>query len=613
MAEILIYGLDTEDTEGEPSLYGVDSRFGSQAYVAGPAARLELVRSFVKDKHPKAVFCLNLQYDLVNLFGETLLDSVIPYCARKKIVGAKMRGAGHVKFYEIARFIPKMNLAELGEAVGVKKLNLPFNDPKRVIRDAKIARMVGERIVAELHKLDMPLKFSPISAAVNALEEDNGAKMAVAPAMARKAGSKALYGGRTEVYYAGKWNLDKNDEVIDEKKRDLYYFDFVSAYGLAMLEDLPDYTDCYESVRPQEKMYISDCTVEVEASLPGVAPLPLHTKDKNLIFPTGEFRGTWTNIDLELPGVKVVKYHKTVNFPVAEPFLAEIVKRILPLKKETKLGKAIKKNIYTGLSGKFSQSSEFTVFIHAENAKPVDYWRGICFGEWMLVDRKGAPPRAANKVWSAFINARNRAWQWRLYESIFTAGGKVLYGDTDSGLGYLKNPILARRICESAQIRTKQTRLYGSSLLSPKIYKLVTDQKDPKTGRLRVILSTKGVPKRLVSESVVLGEETIFGETPDSFFTLLKANQASNALKNKWKKRSWKFSSVNRNRLVDKKTPWTKPLHIRNGRVSIGKSSVLVLDTKEKKRVERRPLAKSPLSDSEWAALAGGVRGHEGT
>lgn len=598
MNAALIYGLDTEDLEGEPHLYGIDGRLGAKSYKAGPIARMQLIRELVKDKDtPKLVFCLNLQYDLVNLFGETLLDSVIPYCARKKIVGAKMRGAGHVKFFEIARFLPKMNLAELGEAVGVKKLALPFDDPRRVLRDAKIARMVGERIVRLMKKLDLPLRFSPISGAVAALEEDNGAKLAQAPSLARRAGAKALYGGRTEVNYTGKWD-----------KGNLYYFDFVSAYGLAMLEKLPDFTSAYESVKPQEEFYIADCTVEVVEAMPGVAALPFHTKEGALMFPTGVFRGQWTNIDLELPGVTVLKYHRTVNFPIAAPFLAPIVKRILPGPKETKLSKAIKKNLYTGLSGKFSQGSEFTVFIHAENAKPQDYWKGISFGHWMLVDREGPPPRASNKVWSAFINARNRSWQYKLYQSIYTAGGLVLYGDTDSGLAYLKSPLLARKICESAQIRTKYIPIITAELLSPKVYKLEADVKDPKTGRNRIILSTKGVPKRLVPESVVLGEDIIEGETPDSFLSLLKANYATNALKNRWKKRTWKFSSVNRNRQVEANNSWTKPLHISNGEIRIGRSKVRVQDPpKGRDRVVQRRVAKSPLSNDQWAALARGV------
>lgn len=545
----IVYGLDTEDKDGDPTLYGIESRLGSTAYKAGPESRLAILEEFTRSGGPVAIFCLNLQYDLVNLFGEALLDVVQPFCARKRLVGARLRGASQVRFFAIERFLPKLTLQELGDLVGVKKLLLPFEDPRRVLRDAKIARVVGDRIIRELDKLDLPLKYSPISGAVAALERDGGGQLPEAPSTALKFGKAGLYGGRTEVYYCGKWPKEDGG---------LFYFDFVSAYGRAMMLPLPDYSTAYISKSPQESFFIADCDVETEEVIPGVGPLPHHLKGGGLCFPKGTFRGFWTDVDLALPGVKVVKYHKTVNFPQTGAFLKPIVKRLLPKPGCHKVTKAIRKNLYTGLSGKFSQTNEFTLFIHGVNAKPADYWQGVPFGDWMLVDRKGRPPRTSNYVWSAYIQARNRTWQYQLYESIHTAGGRILYGDTDSALAWLPSALHARKVAESQQLQTKTLPLSEAELLSPKIYRMV----DKKGG---VILSTKGVPRRLVSENVVLGEDTIEGEVPDSFFMLLKANQAGQLFKNRWTKRKWKFRATNQNRQLLPGKNWTNPLTINNG------------------------------------------------
>lgn len=549
----LIYGFDTEDKDGETTMYALDGREGSVLYQASDLSRMELIRYLTHTGENVAVFCLNIQYDLVNLFGASLLDQVQPFCARKRFVGARLRGAGQVRFYDIARFLPKMNLAELGKLVGVPKLDLPFEDPRRVVRDAKIARVVGERIVRELDKLKITLKFSPTSGALQALELENEGHLPRADAASIEFGKASLYGGRTEVYYCGRWKKSQGD---------LYYFDFNAAYGRAMLEDLPDFSGNYFSREPKEDMYLADVDVRTEEIVPGVGPIPFRRKDGGLCFPVGTFRGIYTDVDLSLPGVEVVKYHRTLNFKGRGPFLRPLVHRLMPGPKTHPFTKALRKNLYTSLSGKFAQSAQFTLFIKLENAKDTDQWNGIPFGDWMLVEREGRPPRTTNYVWSSYIQARNRAWQYEMYMAIHAAGGRVLYGDTDSALAYVPSAMAARKIQESQYLPTKMVRICEAELLSPKVYRM--EKADGS-----VILSTKGVPRRLIPAAVHLGEDVIVGEVPDTFFHLLKSNYAEGTLRNRWKRRTWKFHKINSNRMIDKNSPRTKPLTIDNSMIKL--------------------------------------------
>jgi hypothetical protein len=549
----LNFGLDTEDADGEPLLYGLDSRFGTEVFKAGPASRMQLWRRLVQDDVPKNVWCLNLQYDLVNLLGESMLNSVQPFCAKKRVVGARIRGASHVRFFGIERFLPKMTLEELGEAVGVKKFDLPFEDPRRVSRDAKIARVVGERILKTLDKLEIPLRYSAASGLVARLEEVTGSKLPPPHPVSVDYGREALYGGRTETYFLG--------EAKSTEKEKLFYFDFNKAYGRAMLEDLPDYSQCYQTRRPAEEMYIADCTVRVREILPGIAPLPHHLKKFGLCFPKGEFRGTWTSIDLEQEGVEVLKYHHVLNFPLKGAFLKPVTAPLLKVSpSESKIEKALKKNLYTSLSGKFSQSQDFTIFVHVSNARDEDHWKGVAFGEWILVERKGPLPRHANFVWSAFIQARCRIWQNGLFKSIVRFGGRPLYGDTDSGLALLPSARAARAVQEAQEVPTKRLNLIEAQTLGPKVYRLVEENGT-------VHLSTKGVPRRLITESVLLGEETILGEVPDSFFHVLKGAYSASTLKNRWKKKKFNFRRHSSNRHWNHKNNWTAPLTLSGGKV----------------------------------------------
>ncbi len=207
-------------------------------------------------------------------------------------------------------------------------------------------------------------------------------------------------------------------------------------------------------------------------------------------------------------------------------------------------------------------------------AAPQDYWHGIPFGEWILVDRKGVPPKTSNMVWSAWIQSRNRIWQARLHQSIYEAGGRPLYGDTDSSLAWLKNSRLAVQIQASQHLKTKMIPIHTAELLSPKVYRMETMDK-------KVILSTKGVPRRFITAATVLGEDTITGETPDTFFQLLKANQANNVLKNKWSTKTWKFRAINRNRRTFHDDPWTQSLTAVNGKIILTRRKKTQLQVKQ--------------------------------
>ena len=548
-------GFDTEDDKGTMTIFAWTHAPRVQEYrMADLSTQDEFIRDLARmSKNTQVcVWMINISYDLVNFFGENMPSVLKLYMARKKIVGATLKGHKNVNFYAVDRFLPKMSASAIGKSIDCPKLELGFDDPKRCVRDALIAQKAGEKITQTLDRLGIPLKFSPVSGALFAIEAEMGSRLPLARTWVREAGQSALYGARTETVFRG--------EVVSKPGANLHYFDFNQQYGRAMLDTIPDYSVCDEAREPTEPDFIADVTVRVTGKN-GMAPLPYHHEEAGLIFPTGTFRNVWTSEDLSLPGVEILKYHRTYSFPYRGAYLAPLVKKLIPKDRDTVITKAIKKNLYTGLSGKWSQQNQWTFFTHWEKALPKDYWNGVNLGDYILAQREGDFPRWSNFVWSAFIQSKARRWLWELYESIWKEGGQVLYTDTDSALCTLANTINASRILDRMSGRLKHKTIHKANVFGPKVY-LFQDRR----GNV-ISLSAKGIPGKL-HENIVQGEVEFEGEIPDSFFSLLRSKEITEeqGFKNRWANKKFRLAKSFRNRVpIGRDKTWTRPLRLENG------------------------------------------------
>ena len=542
----LTIGIDTEDNAGQPTIYALAHALGFKSWTAGAVGQDDLIRELNKlaqSFDAVNIWCLNLPYDLVNLFGELMPDILTVYLARRRIVGAQLKGQSKVKFFALERFLPKINLAKIGKMVGLEKLEIEFNE-KRCIRDAQIAARAGDRISREMQRMKIPLRFSPVAGALAAFHAEAGSKLPVCDERVRGAGKDALYGGRTETYYIGYW---------PETKGQLFYFDFRAAHAKAMLELLPDYTSFNWTDKPEETFYLADVLVEV-TPWHGMGTLPYHDHDRGLIFPVGTFRGTYTDEDLKGPNIKVLKYYGALNFPRAGRYLKHFTKKLIPTPMDNPINRALKKGIYTGMSGKFSQRSEISFFMDWEKAKPADFWNGIMLGDWVLANRKGPTPRHSNFVWSAYITAKCRRMQRQLYEAIFKEGGKVLYGDTDSGLACLDSVMRAKRLLANFDAELSMKEITEARIFSPKMY-VFRDKEGVNH------ISAKGIPGRL-HDQIAEGHLELEADQPGTFWELLKANAANRmtGLKNSWVRKSYTVNSNFKSRILPRRGPWTAPV-----------------------------------------------------
>lgn len=542
----LSLGLDTEDDAGRCTMFAISSRLKREC-VEYTDDNLDCFVGSLGDylaAYGKVnIWCLNLGYDLVNLFGDSLPDICRLYLAKKKIVGAHLKGLSKVRFFEIGKFLPKMNLVKVGDLVGLKKLEIEFNE-RRCQRDADIACRAGERITRCLANLDIGLRYSPLSSALCAVETIIGHQ----PRPKREileAGKAALYGGRTETFFIGHWG--KHDGP-------LYYFDFKAQYAQAMLEPLPDFTSWSESKEPATGQYIADCFIRVRARC-GIGPIPCHDPERGLVFPEGVFKGIWTSTDLENDNVEVLRYHKCWNFYNTAPHLQKFIKKLIPKDEENPISRAIKKGIYTGLSGKWAQGNEYSFLTNIDNARDEDYWNGVAFGDWILANRKGKYPRHTNFVWTAFIQARARRWLNELFAAIHRENGKILYCDTDSALCSLAGKVRVKRLLSEFAGRLHTQRLSWARIFAPKVYTYGTAD-----GITHV--QARGIPGRL-HEEIAHGQMELETEIPNSFVDLMKEaalNSHCNALKNRWRPRRYSVPRKFKNRNIQRGTSWTAPV-----------------------------------------------------
>lgn len=252
---------------------------------------------------------------------------------------------------------------------------------------------------------------------------------------------KAYFGGRVEVFK----NLAK----------DCYHYDVNSLYpsvmqnesfpvgvcGFAKVMDTVGYTALKNQLDSANLHYIIDCTVEHQIQNIGLLPIK---QDGKLIFPTGVFRGTWTNVELNFAiknGVIISEIHNILFWLEKDTVFNRFVSKFRTMKEESVGAKRFfSKMIQNSLYGKFAMKSVRTVYeewteekmerlnsINQENARI-----HAMFGQDIIVYDKTIIADYIRPHYSCFITAYARVKLLSTMLEVERSGGKVYYCDTDS-------------------------------------------------------------------------------------------------------------------------------------------------------------------------------------
>lgn len=489
-----LYAFDTEDdTRGNFIMGGVTD--GERVwYFKNP----DDMRRFMEScPDPLARFIAhNLEYDLGNVYRGHY-DRLKPKWNRSRLLWSEAVGM-KARYFNSFCHAP-IKLAEMGDIIGLKKLEFPYHKIRHVATD-RIKRYLSRDLEILWTFMDR-LQDLYVNLGSRLAPTAPGSAMSLYRAWTPEYCAKRLdipfldtmktayYGGRTEAFYRGKWS------------KPFHYSDVHSMYPWAMQGDFPNFHIWKKKAPKEGECGIIDATVRVPKS-EFMPPLPM--RGERLLFPAGTFRGTWTREEVDACGIRIEKIHGGVTFPVnAGPVLAHYTDKLYKLRLGAKnqFEKWLYKMLMNSLYGKFASApSLWTLISEDEYVEKSGPSSGRCFCEarpvwdgsvYLVQEALEGYPIHTNYIWPALITGRARSRLFLDGRSIMTRGGEIFYCDTDSliysGRGNLgSDPALGRWGTETHRDEDLEIR-------GPKMYRIGDEYR------------VKGVPSKNLSDT---GKET---------------------------------------------------------------------------------------------------------
>lgn len=430
----------------------------------------------------------NVQYDLGNLFWD-MLDQVGLVLVGGRVIRATWKG---ITFLDSFNLFPT-SAEKLGEALGLKKLAFDAKSKKYVFRDCDIIRQAIFRLMETCEKYGVNKLPSTLGGLCVKLWQAMGGKNN--PDWSQLA-REAIYGGRVEIFSPG-------------GRGNLAWTDINSLYPWAMTLPFPG------PLRPCKTMMkygITRCTVRVPAQW--LAPLPYRVVEEDkltgvmeaaIVFPCGEFTGTWTNHELfhaiKHHGVVITKIHETAGTNRAAKCYANFVLTFFAerLASSSEAFKLIYKLLMNNLYGQLGMGGTITRSVTA-TPELLQQLRdgtrdGQLFGEALLTDVTIPLPDHVNYCHAAHVTSYGRT---RLLDHLRAVGREnLVYCDTDSCF-FFAQPEAALPFKTGPELGDMKLEGFGRRIdvLAPKTYRLVTLKKTKAGRRWTWEAKAKGVPKK---------------------------------------------------------------------------------------------------------------------
>ncbi|MDE2102576.1 MAG: hypothetical protein KGL39_35340, partial [Patescibacteria group bacterium] len=397
-----------------------------------------------------------------------------------RLISAK---CGNVRFLDSFNHF-RMPLKQIGECIGVKKLDFDISSPEYVSTDAWICLTVMTRARDYIASLGGKIGATAGSSALSVwryMTDDEYMTGPIDSPWLRR----GYYGGRTEIFRpmteckwvrsAGKVNVKvhRPDEVMlinrervpvdpedgtgwlgwDEevlraserknllsicREHGIHGYDINSMYPFCMMNEYP------ESLIDDPDMTKGKGMAEVTISLPTdiyFAPLPYRTANDELWYPVGVFRGVWTYDEVrraEEMGGRVLKVHKAYGCNVMcrpfNQFVTTLYQRRKSSKDESErlflkvlmnsiYGKVASRNQVTRTVSRFQLMKDKAKAKRLDEVKWITYHRG-------LLDYFTPQQPYVNVCWGAMVTAYARLLLHKYLMAV--PPEKAIYCDTDS-------------------------------------------------------------------------------------------------------------------------------------------------------------------------------------
>lgn len=432
--------------------------------------------SWLMKRKEKYFYAHNLQYDLGNLFADTL-DELDITMVGGRLIKAVWRDRVFLDSYNIW----PMSAAKLAKAFGLEKLETTSmaTDKAYVFRDVEIIRaaMLFAWELAECYGIDRcPPTLGGLC--VKVWKALGGVNCHDTNPLSRE----AYYGGRVELF-----------KIVNETPH-VCYTDINSLYPSMMLNEFPAELQAWEG-ETLPKFGIARVTIKLPKTKFGV--LPYRNPEGRILYPWGTITGAWTIAEINAAtqrGGKVLEVHECYGTNEAirpyHGFVTEIYDRrqqsTTPA--ENLMLKLLMNNLYgrLGTGGEIARSV-ITTFDNMED--------GVRYGKKVLVKYKMPLSEETNWCHAAYVTAYGRL---RLLQFMETIGiERMIYCDTDSCIFDCPDRVIPFKVSDKLGEMKLESWETSVETYEPKAYKLEGD----KGTRYKA----KGVPVRLADLFLTTG------------------------------------------------------------------------------------------------------------
>lgn len=415
------------------------------------------------------VWCTNLEYDLLNLFGIERLHELALRFGKSYLVRAQWR-KHKIHFRDTIRHVP-VSVESLGELIGLEKVERDLFESgqtvsferllRRCLRDASITYQAARRLTELYQEMNTRPRLTLASSAYHIWAEQFWRREVRRPLDEHwEAAFEAYYGGRTEPFNVGTF----------ERVRAC---DASSMFPWAMTAaPLPLPWGRHERTRPGAEALHETGFYRARIDASGLRlPVLPYRSTEGLVFPTGRWSGWYVGGELTRHAEAGGRFRVLEGFNFREhvrPFDGYIAEMFNRKKKSQGARRLFYKLLLNSLYGKFGQRGERVMaipleqFARLEN-QPIKYriWAGLA-----LFSETHQPPPWGNNVWPAIVTARARVRLHREMCRLLEHNAKPLYCDTD---GILYQAAKSFHSAEAPAIGEFETRgIYRTALIRAK-------------------------------------------------------------------------------------------------------------------------------------------------
>ena len=442
------------------------------------------------------IWCTNLQYDLINTFGQDLSCLEISYVG-SRIISARLPNTK--VFFKDTLNHWKISVKEMGKRIGLEKLEDDLFDKKKIPtmdqlitrchRDSEITYHFVSTMKAHYESFGAKLKATIGSTALeffnkNYYKHTNKRHIKTKDIEFML---KGYYGGRTEIFF--------NKPV----EGNIQYWDFNSKYPDVMHKNPYPVIgkDCYIKTKKPDLTRIGVMDVTVSCPLDLYLPyLPCRADNGSLLFPVGEFRGHWTYYEINEAvklGYKIIKIHDCIEFTRGTfyPFKDFVWDMYSKRQAAEKVGDQLLKDAFklvpNNLYGKYGQGRDFTQLVPYVGPEQLKAGDAVLGDMVLLKSRHKHFPVHTNMIWAMMTTAYARHDLYNGMRDVLKAGGLLIYCDTDSII-FESNMAIFKNSNELGHLKSEGDFKYAWFKL-PKLYHLIKADNTH-------IYKAKGIPYR---------------------------------------------------------------------------------------------------------------------